>query len=126
MTARNTATPKLRLVEFKRALSNLTNNAVQYGNRAWVRLLVDEREIRIRVEDDGPGIPEADMQRVLRAVSAPRSGASAQHLRRGPGNSHCLASRRGRRRQAELEQSARRRTVRANRAAARAAPSNTL
>lgn len=56
---------KLRLVEFKRALSNLTNNAVQYGNRAWVRLLVDDREIRIRVEDDGPGIPEADMQRVL-------------------------------------------------------------
>lgn len=56
---------KLRLVEFKRALSNLTNNAVQYGNRAWVRLLVDDHEIRIRVEDDGPGIPEADMQRVL-------------------------------------------------------------
>jgi signal transduction histidine kinase len=56
---------KLRLVEFKRALSNLTNNAVQYGNRAWVRLLVDEHELRIRVEDDGPGIPEADMQRVL-------------------------------------------------------------
>ena len=56
---------KLRLVEFKRALSNLTNNAVQYGNRAWVQLLVDEREIRVRVEDDGPGIPEADMQRVL-------------------------------------------------------------
>jgi signal transduction histidine kinase len=56
---------KLRLVEFKRALSNLTNNAVQYGNRAWVRLLVDDRELLIRVEDDGPGIPEADMQRVL-------------------------------------------------------------
>ncbi len=30
-----------------------------------MRLLVDEHEIRIRVEDDGPGIPEADMQRVL-------------------------------------------------------------
>jgi signal transduction histidine kinase len=57
---------KLRPVEFKRALSNLTNNAVQYGNhRAVVRLLVDDDEIRIRVEDDGPGIPEADMQRVL-------------------------------------------------------------
>jgi two-component system osmolarity sensor histidine kinase EnvZ len=54
-----------RPVEFKRALSNLTNNAVQYGNRAVVRLLVDAHEIRIRVEDDGPGIPEADMQRVL-------------------------------------------------------------
>ncbi len=56
---------KFRPVEFKRALSNLTNNACQYGNRALVRLLVDPDAIRIRVEDDGPGIPEADMQRVL-------------------------------------------------------------
>jgi len=55
----------LRPVEFKRALSNLTNNACQYGNSASVRLLVDESVIRIRVEDDGPGIPEKDMQRVL-------------------------------------------------------------
>jgi len=56
---------KLRRVEFKRALSNLANNACQYGNRAVVRLGADETTIRIRVEDDGPGIPEADMQRVL-------------------------------------------------------------
>lgn len=55
----------LRLVEFKRALSNLTNNAVQYGDRATVRMSVDDSVIRISVEDDGPGIPEADMQRVL-------------------------------------------------------------
>jgi signal transduction histidine kinase len=55
----------LRLVEFKRALSNLTNNAVQYGDHATVRMTVDDRLIRIFVEDDGPGIPEADMQRVL-------------------------------------------------------------
>lgn len=56
---------RLRLVEFKRALSNLANNACQYGNRAVVRLAADERAVRIRVEDEGPGIPEADMQRVL-------------------------------------------------------------
>lgn len=55
----------LRLVEFKRALSNLTNNAVQYGDHATVRMTVDDSVIRILVEDDGPGIPEADMQRVL-------------------------------------------------------------
>lgn len=55
----------LRLVEFKRALSNLTNNAVQYGNHASVRMTVDDTAIRIFVEDDGPGIPEGDMQRVL-------------------------------------------------------------
>jgi signal transduction histidine kinase len=56
---------QLRRVEFKRALSNLANNACQYGNRAMVRLHADPTTIRIRVEDDGPGIPEADMQRVL-------------------------------------------------------------
>jgi signal transduction histidine kinase len=56
---------KLRSVEFKRALSNLTNNACQYADRAVVRLEADERAIRVRIEDDGPGIPEADMQRVL-------------------------------------------------------------
>ncbi len=56
---------RFRLVEFKRALSNLTNNAVQYGNRAWVHLIEEPHQIRIRVEDDGPGIPEADLERVL-------------------------------------------------------------
>jgi signal transduction histidine kinase len=55
----------LRPVEFKRALNNLANNACQYGNRCIVRLQVDARSIRIRVMDDGPGIPEEDMQRVL-------------------------------------------------------------
>lgn len=55
----------LRLVEFKRALSNLTNNAVQYGDHATVYMSVDNTSIRILVEDDGPGIPDADMQRVL-------------------------------------------------------------
>jgi two-component system, OmpR family, osmolarity sensor histidine kinase EnvZ len=56
---------KLRSVEFKRALGNLANNACQYANRAVVRLQADADALRIRVEDDGPGIPEADMQRVL-------------------------------------------------------------
>src|SRR5688572_1410062 len=40
---------KLRSVEFKRALSNLANNACQYGNRAVVRLQADADAILIRV-----------------------------------------------------------------------------
>ncbi len=55
----------LRPVEFKRALSNLTHNACVYGTRSVVRLHADEHNICIRVEDNGPGIPERDMQRVL-------------------------------------------------------------
>lgn len=59
------ADAQLRPVEFKRALTNLTNNACQYGNTSVVRLLTTDRSIVIRVEDDGPGIPEQDLQRVL-------------------------------------------------------------
>lgn len=56
---------RLRPVEFKRALSNLTNNACQYATRAVARLSVSDRTVRIRIEDNGPGIPEEDMRRVL-------------------------------------------------------------
>ncbi|MEG3123162.1 ATP-binding protein [Sphingomonas sp. GB1N7] len=52
-------------VSLKRAINNLTGNAVRYGERVWVRVSQDEVGIAITVEDDGPGIPEADLARVL-------------------------------------------------------------
>lgn len=55
---------KLRLIEFKRALINLTNNACQYGTHATVQLLVEKTSVRICVEDDGPGVPEEDLLRI--------------------------------------------------------------
>ncbi|NQY61854.1 ATP-binding protein, partial [Cognatishimia sp.] len=33
-------------------------NAVRYGTRARVSLIEGEKQIKIRIEDDGPGIPE--------------------------------------------------------------------
>jgi len=56
---------ELRPVEFKRALSNLADNGCHYGTSVMVRLMASERFIRIRVEDDGPGVPEGDLQRIL-------------------------------------------------------------
>jgi signal transduction histidine kinase len=56
---------RLRLIEFKRALSNLTDNACHYGSRVVVQLIVDEHALHIRVEDDGPGVPEEDLHRIL-------------------------------------------------------------
>ncbi|TXM72947.1 HAMP domain-containing protein [Methylobacterium sp. WL12] len=41
----------------RRALDNLVENAVRYGARARIALDRDGAEVRIRVEDDGPGIP---------------------------------------------------------------------
>lgn len=51
----------LRAVAIRRAVENLIDNAVRYGNRAVVSVLLTERSLRIRVEDDGPGIP-ADLR----------------------------------------------------------------
>ncbi len=52
-------------VTLKRAFSNLIDNAVKYGGGA--RVVLDDRgaDILLRIEDDGPGIPEADMQAVF-------------------------------------------------------------
>ena len=41
----------------RRALDNLVENAVRYGARARIALDRDGADVRIRVEDDGPGIP---------------------------------------------------------------------
>lgn len=52
-------------VTLKRAFSNLIDNAVKYGGGARVMLQDAGREIQIRIEDDGPGIPQAEMQTVF-------------------------------------------------------------
>lgn len=55
----------LRPLSIKRALSNLIDNAVKYGGGARV-VLEDEREVvTVRIEDDGPGIPESALETVF-------------------------------------------------------------
>ncbi len=48
---------RLREAGIRRAVENLIGNAVRYGSRAEVSVRLSERSLRIRVEDDGPGIP---------------------------------------------------------------------
>ncbi len=50
-------TVMLRPMAIRRAVENLIGNAVRYGNRADISLSVTPKTLRIRVEDDGPGIP---------------------------------------------------------------------
>lgn len=49
----------LRPGGIRRAVENLINNAVRYGSRADVSVQLTARVLRIRVEDDGPGIAPA-------------------------------------------------------------------
>lgn len=46
----------LREVAMRRAVDNLISNAVRYGARAEVSVMLSDKTLRIRVEDDGPGI----------------------------------------------------------------------
>jgi signal transduction histidine kinase len=49
----------------RRAIGNLVDNATAYGVRARARVEAEKDAVRIIVEDDGPGIPAADLERVF-------------------------------------------------------------
>lgn len=56
----------LRPLAVRRAVENLIGNAVRYGTRAEVSVTLGPRALRIRVEDDGPGIPPERREEALR------------------------------------------------------------
>jgi signal transduction histidine kinase len=50
----------------KRAISNLLDNAVKYGKRAQATITyTTTKAIEITIDDEGPGIPEAELPRVF-------------------------------------------------------------
>jgi len=54
-----------RMSALKRALGNLIDNAVKYGQSAHVAIEDSAAELRLSVEDEGPGIAETDLARVV-------------------------------------------------------------
>ena len=69
-------TVMLRLGGMRRALDNLIGNAVRYGSRAEVSMVLTDKFFRLRVEDDGPGIPEnrrAEAQRPFTRLDPSRN-----------------------------------------------------
>ncbi len=55
-------------VAMKRALSNLAENAVKYGGAVRVALHRNAGALVIDIDDDGPGIPPADRERVFQPL----------------------------------------------------------
>jgi signal transduction histidine kinase len=49
----------------KRCLRNLIDNAVHYGRSATIKVEDSAAMLRIRVCDEGPGIPEGELERVF-------------------------------------------------------------
>ncbi|MGE0356414.1 MAG: ATP-binding protein [Burkholderiales bacterium] len=49
----------------RRCLTNLVDNAIRYGGRASIRVDDAGGKVEIRVLDEGPGIPEEDIERAF-------------------------------------------------------------
>ena len=94
-----------RPAALRRALRNLLENAAAYGGGASVRTDRDDAGARVVVEDEGPGIPEPDLERVfepfvrLEASRSRDTGGSglglaiARSIVRGHGGDLVLANR---------------------------------
>lgn len=54
-----------RVTALKRALTNLIENAVKYGKKAQVSIEQKDQHLEIKIEDQGPGIPVSDMEKVF-------------------------------------------------------------
>ncbi len=54
-----------RKLALKRALDNIIQNAVKYGYKADVYLLEGPKNIIIRIDDQGPGIIESELEKVF-------------------------------------------------------------
>src|SRR3546814_10951123 len=52
---------------FRRCLDNLLANAVRYGRHVWVRAGRRGETVEITIDDDGPGLPEAEREGVFRS-----------------------------------------------------------
>ncbi|MBH1993400.1 MAG: HAMP domain-containing protein [Sphingomonadaceae bacterium] len=67
----------------RRAVRNLIENALHYGQRARVTLERKREEVLIRVDDDGPGIPRDRLEEVLKPFA--RLDTARQRNTRGLG-----------------------------------------
>jgi len=67
-----------RTNEVRRAVRNLIENALRYGERARVAVSTEREFALISVEDDGPGIPSSDIERVFEPFVRLETSRSSQ------------------------------------------------
>ncbi len=77
------AQARVQTAALRRVVSNLVNNALRYGNRADVGVHAEGDEVRIVIEDEGPGIAPAQLEAVMQPFY--RLEASRNRLTGGSG-----------------------------------------
>jgi len=81
----------LRPATARRAIENLIGNAVRYANCAEVSVQITDRYLRVRVEDDGPGIPAELHDEALKPFARLEPGRN-QNKGMGVGLGLCIAA----------------------------------
>lgn len=71
----------LRRTPIRRALRNLVENAPRHGGSIAVSLHQTQQGSEIRIDDRGPGIPEADLERVFDPFPCLETSRSCATLR---------------------------------------------
>jgi len=82
MQATGTGTVLLRPTAIRRAVENLIENGVRYGGQVQVSVALTEKSLRIRVEDNGPGIPAEAREQAVKPFTRLDS---ARNQNRGSG-----------------------------------------
>ncbi len=54
-----------RPLALRRCLTNLVENAIRYGGRATIELEDTAKQVVVRIVDDGPGMPEEELERAF-------------------------------------------------------------
>ncbi|MBN2689540.1 MAG: ATP-binding protein [Gammaproteobacteria bacterium] len=52
-------------VTLKRAITNIINNSIKYGKTAHVNIRNKEQNVIITIEDEGPGLPEQELEKIF-------------------------------------------------------------
>jgi len=66
------------ILGIRRLLTNLVENAVKYGERARIRLRIELDCAVAEVADDGPGVPEDELERVFEPFYRATNAAGKQ------------------------------------------------
>ncbi len=67
-------------LSMRRLLGNLVENAVKYGDSARVRLFTDKQDAVAEIHDDGPGLPEDELEKVFQPFyRSPQARTSNKH-----------------------------------------------
>ena len=96
----------------KRALTNLLDNAVKYGKCARAAIASAGGSVEITIDDDGPGIPEAELAKVFQPFYRVEDSRSRDTGGTGLGPRHRASHRAGAGRRTDAGQPPRRRAAR--------------